>query len=256
MKARITAVVLLLLLGFGYARMHFEQQLTEAHRAAYFHGAKLNLDLRQKVGQLGFLAALSGFRSIVADLLWIKAHTEWEKTEWGRMALLFNTVCTLQPRNLMFWEMSAWHMAWNASLAALQDPRQPSMKLRLKAQREYFDLGRDFLVRGIENNPDRYKLYEQLAYLEKEKYGDHAAAAEMYAKAAQFPDAPTYIKRFAAYELADCPGREREAYEKLHTLFELGQKEWAPTLLKRLKDLEVKLQIPQEQRIKVPPGFK
>ena len=255
MKARILAAVLLIT-GFGFARMHFEQTLTEQHRAAYFHGAKLNLDLRQKVGQLGFLAALSGFRSVVADLLWIKAHVEWEKTAWGRMALLFDTVTTLQPRNVMFWEMSAWHMAWNASLAALQDPKEPSMKLRLKAQREYFDLGRDFLVRGIENNPDHYNLYEQLAYLYKEKYGDHCAAAEQYEKAAQFPDAPTYMKRFAAYELADCPGHEREAYEKLHTLFGLGEKEWAPTLLKRLKDLEIKLNIPRDQRIKVPPGFK
>ncbi|MEI8342012.1 MAG: hypothetical protein WCH43_10830 [Verrucomicrobiota bacterium] len=255
MKTRILAVVLLIL-AFGFARMDFEQKLTDAHRKAYFHGAKLNLDLRQKVGQLGFLAALSGFRSIVADLLWIKAHTEWEKTEWGTMALLFNTVTALQPRNVMFWEMSAWHMAWNASLSALQDPKQPSMKMRLKAQREYFDLGRDFLIRGIQNNPDRYKLYEQLAYLYKEKYGDHCAAAEQYEKAAQFPDAPTYMKRFGAYELAACPGHEKEAYEKLHALFKEGESQWLPTLLKDLKELEVKLDIPADQRIKVPAGFK
>lgn len=255
MKTRFLAALLLILI-FGYARLGFEQKLTEEHRTAYFHGVKLNLDVRQKVGQLGFLAALSGFRSIVADLLWIKAHIEWEQTAWGRMALLFNTVTTLQPRNLMFWEMSAWHMAWNASLAAYQDPKQPSLKLRLKAQREYFDLGRDFLVRGIENNPDRYKLYEQLAYLYKEKYGDHCAAAEQYDKASKFPEAPSYMARFAAYELAACPGHEEEAYKKLRALFEKGDKQWAPTLLKLLKEQEIKFNIPEDQRIKVPAGFK
>lgn len=130
------------------------------------------------------------------------------------------------------------------------------MKLRLKAQREYFDLGRDFLIRGIANNPDRYRLYEQLAYLYREKYGEHCLAAEQYEKAAQFPDAPTYMRRFAAYELAACPGHEREAYEKLHALFKEGESQWLPTLLKDLRELEVKLQIPEDQRIKVPAGFK
>ena len=254
MRNYVAAAILILV--FGFAKLNFEQKLTEEHRAAYFHGAKLNLDLRQKVGQLGFLAALSGFRSILADLLWIKAHTEWEKTAWGRMALLFNTVTTLQPRNVMFWDMSAWQMAWNASLSALQDPKQPSLKLRLKAQREYFDLGKDFLVRGIENNPDNYKLYEALANLYNQKYGDHYAASEQYALAARFPEAPSYIKRMAAYQLAETPGHEREAYEKLRALYNMGEKEWLPTLLLKLKQLEEKLNIPEDQRAKVPPGFK
>jgi len=254
MKKYLPAI--LLILAFGYARLNFEQRLTEEHRAAYFHEAKLNLDLRQKIGQFGFLAALSGFRSIVADMLWIKAHTEWEQTAWGRMALLFNTVTTLQPRNIMFWDMSAWQMAWNASLAAIQDPTQPSLKLRLKAQHEDFDLGRDFLVRGIENNPDNYKLYEALANLYKQKYVDHCAAAEQYALAARFPDAPSYIKRMAAYELAECPGHEREAYDKLRKIFDMGDREWLPTLLMKLKLMEEKLNIPEDQRAKVPKGFK
>jgi len=240
---------LLFIALFGVAKMNFEQRLTEEHRAAYFHGAKLTLDLRQKVGQAGFLAALSGFRSIVADLLWIKAHIEWENTEWGRMALLFNTVTTLQPRNVMFWDMSAWHMAWNASLAARQDPRLPREALRIKAQREYFDLGRDFLLRGIENNPDRYKLYESMAYLAKEKYLDPVVAAEYYAKAARISGSPSYLKRFAAYELSYCPGREREAYDQLKALYEMGKHERLPTLLYRLKVLEEKLGIPKEQRV-------
>jgi len=254
MKKYLPAV--LLILAFGFAKLNFEQKLTEEHRSAYFHGAKLNLDLRQKLGQFGFLAALSGFRSIVADMLWIKAHTEWEQTAWGRMALLFDTVTALQPRNVMFWDMSAWQMAWNASLAAFQDPKQPDLKLRLKAQREYFDLGRDFLIRGIQNNPDNYRLYQALGNLYNQKYGDHLAASEQYELAARFPDAPSYIKRMAAYELAQCPGHEREAYVKLREIYDMGQKQWLPTLLQRLRQMEEKLQIPEDQRAKVPPGFK
>src|SRR5439155_682300 len=83
----------------------------------------------------------------------------------------------LQPRASLFWDMAAWHMAWNASVAAMNDRTQPRLALRIKAQREYFALGKDFLEHGIKNNPERPQLYESLARLYKEKYQDHARAS-------------------------------------------------------------------------------
>ena len=112
------AVILSLLLVFGALRLPIEAGLTEQHRSAYFHQARLGLDLRDQIGQLGFLAALSGFRSLVADVVFIQAHVAWERTEWGRLLLLFREATTLQPRSILFWDMAAWHMAWNASVAA------------------------------------------------------------------------------------------------------------------------------------------
>jgi tetratricopeptide (TPR) repeat protein len=150
---------------------------------------------------------------------------------------------------LLFWDTAAWHMAWNASVAAMNDQSQPRLALRVKAQREYFALGKDFLERGIKNNPDRPQLYEALARLYKEKYKDHQHASEFYAKAAALPDAPTFDRRFSAYELSYCEGREREAYELLRTLYDEGPQERLPTLISRLRFLEDKLTIPQDQRI-------
>ena len=71
------AIVGFLLLVFGALRLPIESALTAQHRNAYFHKAQLGLDLREQVGQLGFLAALSGFRSLVADLAFIQAHVAW-----------------------------------------------------------------------------------------------------------------------------------------------------------------------------------
>ena len=172
---------------FGALKFPVERSLSTQHKQAYFRGVELGLDLREQIGQLSFLAALSGFRSLVADVLFIQAHVAWERTEWARVLLLFRQVTTLQPRGILFWDMAAWHMAWNASVAALNDRTQPREALRIKAQREYFALGRDFLERGIKNNPDRPQLYEALARLYKEKYHDHERAAEYFAQAAQFP---------------------------------------------------------------------
>ena len=241
--------VFVILFLFGAIRLPIERDLHAQDRQLHFHGAQLDLSLREQIGQLGFVAALSGFRSIVADILFIQAHVAWERTEWGRVLLLFRQVTTLQPRAILFWDMAAWHMAWNASVAALNDRTQPQLALRLKKQREYFAIGKDFLERGIRNNPDSPQLYEAMARLYKDKYKDHARASEFFGKAATLPGAPSYDKRFSAYELSYCEGREREAYQRLRQLYDTGENERLPTLIKRLKFLEEKIDIPQDQRI-------
>jgi tetratricopeptide (TPR) repeat protein len=242
-------LVFVILMALGALKLPIERDLAAVHRQEHFRGVAFNLDLREKLGQLGFIAALSGFRSIVADALFIQAHVAWERTEWGRVLLLFRQVTTLQPRAILFWDMAAWHMAWNASVAALNDKNQPRLALRVKAEREYFALGKDFLERGVKNNPDRPQLYESLARLYKEKYKNHERASEFFAKAAALPGAPSYERRFSAYELSYCEGREREAYDRLRRLYDEGEKERLPTLITRLKFLENKLGIPQDQRI-------
>ncbi len=242
-------LVLLILIVLGAIKLPIERDLAVIHRQEHFRGVEFNLDLREKLGQLGFIAALSGFRAIVADALFIQAHVAWERTEWSRVLLLFRHVTTLQPRSILFWDMAAWHMAWNASVAAMNDRAQPRLALRVKAQREYFALGKDFLERGIKNNPDRPQLYETLARLYREKYKDHERASEFFAKAAALPGAPRYNRRFSAYELSYCEGREREAYDRLRQLYNESEKERLPTLITRLKFLENKLGIPQDERI-------
>jgi hypothetical protein len=246
---RRAGIILAAILVFGALRVPLEHALLETHRRFHFRTVDFNLGLREQVSQLGFVAALSGFRSLVADVLFIQAHVAWERTQWSRLLLLFRQATTLQPRNVLFWDMAAWHMAWNASTAALNDPLQPREALRIKAAREYLELGKDFLERGIKNNADRPELYEALARLYRDKYQDHEHASEFFAKAADIPGAHSYARRFAAYELAQCPGREREAYEQLRALYNRGQQERLPALVRQLKELEIKLNIAPVQRI-------
>ncbi len=244
-----TLFVALAVLLVGAAKVLPEHRFGMERERLHLEAPALNLSLREQIGQLGFVAALGGFRSLVADVLFIRAHVAWERTEWSRVLLLFRQVTTLQPHVLLFWDMAAWHMAWNASAAAFNDSQQPRLALRVKAQREYFDAGRDFLEHGIANNPDKPQLYEALARLYRDKYHDHARASEFFDKTADKAGAPAYARRFAAYELSYCEEREREAYERLHQLYTDGEKERLPTLIKRLKFLEEKLNIPVDQRI-------
>jgi hypothetical protein len=164
------------------------------------------------------------------------------------MAGLFRTVTALQPRSLVYWDLSSWHMAWNAAIAAYQNPKEPSEFLRRRAEREYQLLCKQFLEQGIANNPDQYLLHERLGILLRDKFADHSGAAGAFAKAASMEDAPPYVKRLAAYELASVEGSEREAYGKLCEIYGLGPEERKPRVLTLLHELEHKLGIPPEQR--------
>jgi hypothetical protein len=247
---------LAIILAFGAVRLPFESRLEREQKALHYHGTKLDLSLRQRVSQMGFVAALSGFRSVVASFMALQAYTAWQRTEWGKLRVLYETICALQPRNIQSWSMAAWHMHTNASVAAREDRDQPREALRLKAEMEYWQLGEDILLRGIQNNPDRAKLFEELGNLRRDsfkaRFNDPEKAYWAYEEAAKRPDAMGYVHRFAVYELAKIPGREREAYDRLKQLYERGESEHLPTLLRLLNELQEKLNIPKEQRIYTP----
>jgi hypothetical protein len=140
-------------------------------------------------------------------------------------------------------------MGWNASVSVRRDGNFPREALAQRAERQYFALAKDFLERGIENNPERWEMHQALAFFSQEKLRDHCAAAEAYERASQFPEAPPHLRRFAGYQLAQCDGMEKEAYEKLRGLFLEGEEQRLPTLVTKLRELEKSLEIPPEERL-------
>ena len=245
MKGRVLGI--LALLAWGIAKLGFEGRLEQRMQDARLGGFKPTASLRQQAGQAGFIAALGGLRAAVADMLWIRAHMAWQDVQYGRMKLLFDTCTAMQPRRVNFWDIAAWHMAWNGSVHAEMHETDPVVK---KAKmREFYELGKDFLLRGIESNPDSWELYDRLGMLYRDKYKDMAQASKAYDEASQRPGHLEYTRRFAAYYLADVPGREQEAYTRLLALFRESEREWLPTLFRQLQKMEVKLAIPDDQRI-------
>ncbi len=83
----------------------------------------------------------------------------------------------------------------------------------------------------------------------KDKFQDHWNASLAYAVAAKCPGALTYLKRFSAYQLSEAPGHEREAWQRLRTLYDEGPQERLPTLETDLRRMEEKLGLPPEQRV-------
>jgi hypothetical protein len=241
---RFVAILALIAVLFVPTKLKLESDLGHQRLSA----GPLNIGLRERIGQTAFVAVLGGFRSVIADLLFIDAHAAWERTDWPQLLLRLRQATELQPHTIMFWDVAGWHMAWNASIAAENDESQ-SPTARQRSSREYIELGRDFLNRGIANNPQKPQLYEALARLERDRLHDHAGAAENFYKASQLPGCAAYDERFSAYELSWCEGKEREAYERLRALYLRGERERLPTLIARLKAMEEKLGIPPDERV-------
>ena len=251
MKGRVLGLLVLLL--WGAVKLPVETRIATEQKAHRFGGFKLSATLRQQAGQAGFLATLGGLRAAVADLLWIRAHVAWQSTQWGKMKLLFDVCTSLQPRRVMYWDNAAWHMAWNASVNALNDKEHvPEQVERYRNQQQYFKLGEDYVLRGIENNPDSWELYVRLGLIYKDKFIDFPKAAIAYEEASKRPGRLDYVRREAAYLVAEIPGREKEAYDRLRALYDEGEKEWLPTLLKKIQVLERKLVIPLNERVYIP----
>jgi len=243
----------LVMASWATLKLPLERALGAEQVRLRYGGAHVSQDMRDLVSQGAAMALLSGFRGAVADYLWIVAHTHWEHREWFRMHRLMELVCLLQPRSIMFWDMSSWHMAWNIAHDVRNDPDEPRVAKRLWAERKWIEAGRQLLQRGIENNPDRYELWARMGWLLDQRLGDHAAAAENWGRAASFPEAPAYAHRQVGYQLENA-GKIEEAYRYWSKLWASHPDKSAPTMLwdriaDRIQQLEERLGIPADQRI-------
>jgi hypothetical protein len=206
-------IALLLVVVPAWLLMPLANQIRAERLQLKYGGAHINRQLRLEMGQGMAIALLAGFRGVVADFLWIQSHGFWERKEWLRQYRNMEMVVTLQPQSALFWDASAWHMAWNIGYAVTVDPANRTQAEGLKRQREWWDRAANLLLRGIDNLPNRYDLYFALAWLYSEKYKDSCQAAVYYAKATEFKEAPAYVTRMRVRSEEKC-GEAGLAYHR------------------------------------------
>jgi tetratricopeptide (TPR) repeat protein len=132
---------------------------------------------------------------------------------------------------------------------------RPNELRRLHDARFWIFQGLDVYKRGIENNPNSYKLWESTGELYQNRLGDFHHAADCYERASELPGAPVYLERFKAYMLADAhdyPGAYA-AWKALWFRLTPAQREekqhWKEKIEKEMRQLENKLNIPQQKRV-------
>jgi tetratricopeptide (TPR) repeat protein len=253
MMRRSTVLLALLLAGWGAVKVGWEERLRLERERLRFHGAPVNMHVREQMGQGMTLALLSGFRGVVADFVWLGVTGAWTEKEWFKVKNLVDLATTLQPRSLMFWEMGGWHLAWNASIDKRMNPAEPSEARRIREERFWIEEGRKVFQRGAENNPDRYRMWLQLAWVYDQKLKNFPEAARYYRKAASYEEAPIYIERFAGYALEKA-GDDQAAYDYWKGLWMRPlprtdpQRAW-DKIEAKIRALENKLKIPRDKRV-------
>ncbi|HEY0074940.1 MAG TPA: hypothetical protein VGB77_12625 [Abditibacteriaceae bacterium] len=144
----------------------------------------------------------SGFKSQVANLLWMKSDEYWHKGMLTRQNPIMEAVVTLDPQFLEAWDTAGWHWAYNifADLPTqrgleIKDEMSPAEKMRREkelriAQDRAVDTGLRYYARGTQMNPDKYMLWFKFGWTRAEKAGyNDENTVNLYRTAREQPDA-------------------------------------------------------------------
>ena len=120
----------------------------------------------------------SGFKSQVANLVWMKSDEYWHTGMITRQNPLMDMVVTLDPQFIEAWSTAGWHWAYNIYADIPVSPNIKSIKpmsLQLKTirqkQQTAIDTGLDYLERGSNMNPETYRLWFEWGWTRAEKAG-------------------------------------------------------------------------------------
>jgi hypothetical protein len=138
------------------------------------------------------IAALGGFRTVAADLLWLRVEREWDGGNWWALPQLLDTVTQLDPHFVLAWKVYGWHLAYNLHVASETQVDK----------RRYLEGGIKALEGAVEANPDDWEIVFELGWTLYDRAHEPWRAAEYFRKADQLPDAKPYVTRmiYRCYE--------------------------------------------------------
>ena len=248
--------IAVLLCAWAPFKLVWEENIERQQDQLRYHGVAMTRQLRDELTQGLTIGVLAGMRNVVADFVWLDVTVAWERYEWFKMDSLINLCTSLEPRSIIFWDYGGWQLAWNVSVAASEDVvRQPNALRRMHDSRFWMYKGLDVYKRGIENNPQSYKLWESIGELYQNRLWDFEDAAICYQRASELPGAPVYLERFNAYMLQDAHdyAGAYAAWKALWFRLTPAQREekqhWKEKIISSIRTLENKLNVPREKRV-------
>jgi len=244
--SRILTILLVLLL-LGLLTRPIE---APAWRVVKAGQPEMNLEaIEGALGQGLVVGVLGGFRAILADFLWIRTNTIWERRDRVKLDSMVRLVTTLDPRPDFFWingsrmiayDVPNWRIREEGGYDDVPEVRQKAI------DREQAEQAFELLDQALGFHPDQAKLYLEKAQIYLNRLKDDANAAKWFLKASEQADAPYYAARIYA-ELLRKQGLNQEAYDFLKDLHnELPNLPFAQKgiIYERIRELEKTLKIP------------
>lgn len=215
---------------------------------------ELNLQaIEGALGQGIIIGVLGGFRAVMADFLWIRTNTIWERRDRVKLDAMVRLVTTLDPRPEFFWingarmiayDVPNWRIQEEGGYTDVPESRQQAL------DREQAEQAFAMLARAREFHPNKAKLYLEVGQIYLNRLKDSANAAKWFLLASQQPDAPYFAARIYG-ELLRREGKNAEAYDflkQLHTDLPDDPYAQKPIIYDRIRELEEELNIPLWQR--------
>jgi hypothetical protein len=114
------------------------------------------------------LAAISGFRQVIAGLLWVRADSFFHSGNYDAILPLIRLITWLDPNWLDVYSTGAWHLMYNFT-----DTDQ-------RSDRRYLPVGIALLNEGIAANSTIFDLYKEKGWNLFDKVKDYEASAAAY----------------------------------------------------------------------------
>ena len=196
---------------------------------------------------------LGGFRTLAADLAWLRGYHAWEMRDAVATEAMLWLATSLDGRVLPFWLNGARMIAYDFPAWQIQEAggshglslQQQSTIGEVHARRAIA-----FLAEGMADHPANAALWVERANIELHRLKDPGAAAASYRRAAELPGAPYYAARLYA-ELLRRLGQKAEALAWLTGLYPTLPPQLeaagASVVLQRIRQLETELSIPAEK---------
>ncbi len=209
--------------------------------------------MEDALGQGVIVGMLGGFRSIMADFLWLQTNAVWEDRERAKLDSMIRLVTSIDPRPEFFWINGARMIAYDVPNWRIREEggyrEVPEWRQR-EIDREQAEQAFTLIRRGLDFHPESAALYLEIGQIYLNRLDAPSEAAPWFLRASQQPDAPYFAARIYA-QLLRRQGKQAEAYEFLKDLFSrlpdddpYAQK---GIILERIRDLEGTLAIPRTE---------
>jgi len=130
--------------------------------------APKNLELQQGLSPDQLLLALSGFREMIAGILWVRADAFFDQGNYDAILPIIRLVTWLDPKQVDVYATGMWHIGYNFT-----DEESRSDRRYLPSA---VALGKE----GAKNNPETYELSYETGWLFYHKINDDYSNAVVW----------------------------------------------------------------------------
>jgi len=247
---RRAAVIALVLFGLGMATSPLQDKVWGEVKSTQ---PEMDLsDVEEALGQGVVIGLLGGFRTLIADFVYLRASFYWEKRDRPNTEALLTLTTAIDPRPMWFWlnaariisyDIPVWRIRekgkWEDVPEAYRDHIYEEQVARTMA----------LLDRAEKFHPNDIRIPLERARIYYDKTKNYEQAAKYYKQVTEMPDAPYYAARIYANALEKI-GRPYDAYYFLRNLYPtLPPSEVEPAasrevVLERIREFEEYLDLP------------